>query len=121
MIPFGLLAAGLFWTRQFSVLATDAPQGRSPGVMRLRWARTSQQLDVLVAGAFVALAFLPTAGLSQNVWFGVAALPLAVGAARKLGDQPGCAEALIPGRKMMIESIVVFAVTAGGGLLIASL
>jgi len=98
-VPMGLLVAGFLWAHE----------------------RAGYVLEIAVAAAFLVLGLLPWLGLPQEVWFGVVALPFAAGAAHKIADHPGSSDAVAPARKIMLDSILLFAAAVSAGILLPSL
>jgi len=117
-IPMGLLTAGFLWANQFPDYDADRSAGKRNMVVRLGRVEASHALGAIVGIAFVVLGILPFAGLPQTVLFGLAALPVAAGAVQKIREHAECTAELIPGQEMMLFTMVIFAVTAGLGLVV---
>jgi 1,4-dihydroxy-2-naphthoate octaprenyltransferase len=120
-IPMGLLTAAFLWANEFPDYHADKSSGKRNLVVQLGRVEASHVMGGIIGAAFIALGVLPFVGLPQTVLFGFAALPFAAGATQKIREHAECTAQLIPGQEMMLNTMIVFALTAGFGLVVGGL
>ena len=115
-IPLGLLIGAFLWINEFPDLRADESAGKRTLVVRLGRRTASRLFAVLVATAYAWLWLLPPRGLPLSVWFGIAGLPFAVAAGRRLLAHSDVTRQIVPAQGWTLLSIVLFALGVGIGL-----
>lgn len=117
-VPLGLLIAGFLWINEVPDAAADRISGKRTLVVRTGRRRAGVGFAALGAAAFGVLAALPALGLPVAVVAGgIAAVPYAVAAAI-LQRHWGQTARLVPAQVSTLVSFVVYALAAGGALLL---
>jgi 1,4-dihydroxy-2-naphthoate octaprenyltransferase len=115
-LPLGALVAAFLWINEFPDARADRAAGKKTLVVRLGRRRASRAFVALVGAAFVALALLPLADLPVAVWLGMAGLPPAVSAGRRLLLHPEETQLIVPAQARTLFSFLLYALGAGLGL-----
>ncbi len=116
-LPLGLLIAGFLWINEFPDYRADLGTGKLNLVVRLGRARAARAFAVILAAAFALQAFLPLLAEPRGVWLGLAALPLAVAAARRTIAAPENVARLVPAQAWTLQCFTLLAAATAAGLL----
>jgi 1,4-dihydroxy-2-naphthoate octaprenyltransferase len=119
-LPLGALIAAFLWINEFPDFAADRGAGKRTLVVRLGRPAASQAFAGILAAAFAGLALLPAAGLPREVWLGMAGLPFAVAAARRVLAEPQNTARIVAAQGWTLLAFLACAAGAGLGLLIAA-
>ena len=118
-VPLGLLIAGFLLINEFPDYHADREANKRTLVVRWGRTTTSRIFAVTLAAAFLLLVLLPfVSAIPNTVWLGLAAVPSAVFAARRLLTNPADTGRLVPAQAASLLTFVVYALGAGIGLLI---
>lgn len=118
-VPLGLLIAGFLLINEFPDYHADREANKRTLVVRWGRTTTSRIFAVTLAAAFLLLVLLPfVSAIPNTVWLGLAAVPSAVFAARRLSTNPADTGRLVPAQAASLLTFVVYALGAGIGLLI---
>jgi 1,4-dihydroxy-2-naphthoate octaprenyltransferase len=118
-LPVGLQIAAFLWINEFPDAKADEASGKRTLVVRLGRRRASRAFVGLVATAFLTLIALPAFGVPATVWLGLAGLPLAVRAARRLWSASERTAEVVPAQGWTLLSFLLLAVGSAVGLVIA--
>lgn len=117
-IPLGILVAAFLWVNEFPDYEADRASGKNTLVVRMGRARARFVFCALVAAAYAIAALLPVLGLVPGAtWLGLLGLVPALVACRVVLRDPENAASLGVAQRSALLSFVVYAVTAGLGLL----
>ena len=111
--PLGLLIASFLWINEFPDFRADQSAGKRTLVVRLGRSAGSRVFTWVVAAAYAWLLLLPVLGLPRTVWLGLAGLPLAVAAARRLIAEPDSTPRVVPAQGWTMLSFVPYALGVG--------
>lgn len=117
-IPLGVAIGAFLWINEFPDARADAEAGKRTLVVRLGRVRAARAFAVIIAVAYAGVIALPLLGLPLAVWLGLAGLPFAIAAARRLATFPTSVRELIPAQGWTLASFVVMAAGLGAGFTI---
>jgi 1,4-dihydroxy-2-naphthoate octaprenyltransferase len=117
-VPLGLAVGAFLWINEFPDYAADAAAGKRTLVVRLGRSRASRAFAALVALTFALVLLLPAFGLPPAVWCGLAGLPPAVAAARRLARDAETTARVVPAQAWTLISFLLLAAGIGLGLLL---
>jgi len=120
-IPLGLLIAAFLWINEFPDYRADQEAAKRTLVVRLGRRRASRWFAAVIGAAFVALVVARIGSLPRGSELGLIASVPAVLAVRTLLAHPEETARLIPAQRQTLLSFVLYAVGAGGGILLAAL
>jgi 1,4-dihydroxy-2-naphthoate octaprenyltransferase len=115
-LPLGALVAAFLLINEFPDAAADRGAGKRTLVVRLGWSRAARLYAFIVAGAFLALAALPFAGLPPGVRLGLLAAPFGAFAARRLLREPSVTARVVPAQAWTLACFVLAAIGSAVGL-----
>lgn len=116
-IPVGLQIAAFLFINEFPDARADAASGKRTLVVRLGRALAGRAFLLFPVVAFSYLLLLPwIAHLSSGAWLGLAGLPHAVFAARRLREAPESTRDIIPAQAWSLASFLLLALGAAVGL-----
>jgi 1,4-dihydroxy-2-naphthoate polyprenyltransferase len=116
-IPLGLMVGAFLWVNEYPDRKADAAAGKRTLVVRLGPRRAAIGYTAVVAVAFAGVAALPLAGLPVAVLGGLAGLPLAIAAARRLLRRGDRTPMVIPAQGWTLLSFLLLSAGAAAGLL----
>jgi 1,4-dihydroxy-2-naphthoate octaprenyltransferase len=117
-IPLGLMVGAFLWVNEYPDRKADAAAGKRTLVVRLGPRRAAIGYAAVVAIAFAGVALLPLAGLPVAVLGGLAGLPLAIAAARRLLRRGDSTRLIIPAQGWTLLSFLLLSAGAAAGLLV---
>ena len=118
-VPLGLLIGGFLLINEFPDYRADRGANKRTLVVRLGHTMASRIFAVTLAAALLLLILLPLVStIPSAVWLGLAAVPSAWFAARRLSTNPADTGRLVPAQAASLLTFVVYALGAGIGLLI---
>lgn len=115
-LPLGVAITGFLWINEFPDRKADASAGKRTLVVRLGARRAARGFAVLVAIVFCGLALLPFAGLPWTVLLGLAGLPPAFLAARRLLRDPETTATVVPAQAATLLAFLLLSAGASLGL-----
>ncbi|MGE5175296.1 MAG: prenyltransferase [Hyphomicrobiales bacterium] len=117
--PLGLLIAAFLWINEFPDCRADGEAGKRTLVVRLGRRAASRVFGWIVAAAYGGLVLLVAFGAPSGLLFGLAGLPHAAAAARRLLADPETTSRIVPAQVWTLRSFLLYAAGAGAGLLLA--
>jgi 1,4-dihydroxy-2-naphthoate polyprenyltransferase len=117
-LPLGLAIGAFLWISEFPDYTADRAAGKRTLVVRLGRPRASRAFAVLVGTTFGLVLLLPAFGLPPAVWCGLAGLPPAAAAARRLLREAETTARVVPAQAWTLVSFLLLAAGVGLGLLI---
>lgn len=118
-VPLGLLVSAFLWINEFPDRKADAAAGKHTLVVRLGPARAARAYTFLLAAAF---ALLPVGvlafGLPWSTLLGLAGVPTAVLAARRLLADPETTAHIVPAQGQTLLTFLLYAAGTSAGLLL---
>jgi 1,4-dihydroxy-2-naphthoate octaprenyltransferase len=116
-LPLGAMVAAFLFVNEFPDRRADAAAGKRTLVVRLGPERARRAFLLLVTAAYAAVAALPAAGLPPAVLLGLAGVPLALAAARRLAVAEDT-RAIVPAQAWTLGSFLLLAAGEAAGLLL---
>jgi 1,4-dihydroxy-2-naphthoate octaprenyltransferase len=118
-LPLGMLIMAFLWVNEFPDHDADAAHGKNNLIVALGKHRASRVLPVIYVAAFALLAFLPVVTLlPAAIRFGLIAVPSAALASLWAWRDPATFHRHRPVQPMALLTFVLYAVGAGGGVLL---
>ncbi|MBI3991632.1 MAG: prenyltransferase [Candidatus Lambdaproteobacteria bacterium] len=118
-VPLGLAVMAFLWINEFPDARADAQAGKRTLVVRLGLPAAARAYALLVAVTYGWLLLLPLAGLPPTIWLGLAGLPHAVAAARRLLRHAQTPAELVPAQTWTLLAFLLLAVGSAAGMLLA--
>lgn len=124
-LPLGLAIMAFLWINEFPDRRSDALAGKRTLVVRLGSRRAAVGFAVLITVSHLLVVALPLVGLPWSCLLGLAGLPLAVAAARRVWRYGSEAEKpaagfLVPAQGWTLLSFLLMSVGTGAGALVGS-
>jgi 1,4-dihydroxy-2-naphthoate octaprenyltransferase len=119
-LPLGLMIAAFLWINEFPDYRADLGAGKRNLVVILGRRRASRVFAAIVLAAFAIQAALPVFSLPRTAWLGLAALPLALAAARRAMDAPEFTARIIPAQAWTLQSFVLLSLATSLALFLPS-
>ncbi len=114
----GMLVGAFLWVNEFPDYAADRSSHKRTLVVSLGRRRASRLFVFAIAAGFLMLLAAPfTVELPKTVWLGLAALPFAAFAARRLVTDFDCTQRIVPAQAATLLAFVLFALGSGIGVL----
>jgi len=120
-VPFAFAIGAFLWINEFPDARADAEAGKRTLVVRLGRPRAARVFPVIIAAAYAAVVLLPLAGLPIATWLGLAGLPHAIAAARRLLRHPETPKELVPAQAATLLSFVFMAAGIGAGFILTAI
>lgn len=115
-IPLGILVAAFLWINEFPDYRSDLAAGKRTLVVRLGRRAASRAFAALIAVAFAGLVAIAATTGPPLVLLGLAGLPHAVVAARRLARDPEVTARIVPAQAWALLSFTLYAVGVAAGL-----
>jgi 1,4-dihydroxy-2-naphthoate octaprenyltransferase len=119
-VPLGLLVGAFLWINEFPDRRADAAAGKRTLVVRLGALRSAEVFTLIIALAFTSLAALPLLGLTPGLLGGLAGLPLAAAASRRLRAAPEETARIVPAQGWTLLAFVLLSLGMSAGLILAA-
>lgn len=118
-LPLGVFTAAFLWVNEFPDHDADRMAGKRNLVVRLGKPAAARALPWVYAVGFVILVALPLSGLPASVLLGLGALPTAAWACIRVLAAPATFHRGSPVQPLALVTFVLYALGAGGGVLLA--
>ncbi len=119
-VPVGVMVAGFLVVNEFPDARADAASGKRTLVVRLGRTAASRAFVLFPLLAFGLLLLEPRLfGVTRWTWLGLAGLPHALSAARRVWTDHAVTSRIVPAQGWTLASFTLLALGTGAGLLLA--
>jgi 1,4-dihydroxy-2-naphthoate octaprenyltransferase len=118
-LPLALAIACFLWICEFPDRRADEKSGKRTWVVRLGAVRASHLFAGFEAAVWIGVALLPLFGLPPAFWLGLAGMPFAYAAARRLESAPEVTTRIIPAQGWTLLAFVLLSLGSSLGLVLS--